>query len=132
MIPLSPVPGRSLFLNLNLVPKEDVNSRHCSPSHAHPGRVCSRTSSPNRAVTNKTRPVTSNPHEQGKLVTSPVSPDEDYFSLIEKVHTAQIKKAMAKGGEKWKGDCGTGKEKAKRGKGKGDGKKDRKDGGNNS
>lgn len=132
MIPLSPVPGRSLFLNLNLVPKEDVKSRQGSPSCASPRKICLRASAPNPTVTNKAHPVTSYPHEQGKLVTSPISPNEDYFSLIEKVHTAQLQKAMGQDGQKWKGDCGKGREKTKQGKGKGGGKKDRKDGGINN
>lgn len=48
-------------------------------------------------------------------MTRSISPDDDCFSLIEKVHTAQLQK---------------GKEKAEQGKGKGGGKKDKKDGGN--
>lgn len=63
-------------------------------------------------------------------MTSPISPDEDYFSLIEKVHTYQLQKGMAQGGQKWKGDPGKGREKAEQGKGKGGRKKDKKDGGN--
>lgn len=47
-----------------------------------------------------------------KRTTSPISLDEDYFSLIERVHTAHVQKA-----EQGKG------------KGKGAGKKDKKDGG---
>lgn len=122
VIPLSPVPGRSLFLNLNLVPKEDVTS--CTS----PKNVYSEASS-NPAVNNITHPVSSYPHEQEKQLTSPISPDEDYFSLIEKVHTAQLQKVMAKGRQKWKRDCGKGREKGNQGKGKGDGQKDKKDGG---
>lgn len=119
MIPLSPAAGRSLSFNLNLVPKEDVTSRHCSPSHASPRKAHSRPSSPNLGGTNKEHPITSCPHEQGKLVT--ISPDDDCFSLIEKVHTAQLQNGMTQGEPKWKGDPG---------KGKGGGKKDKKDGGN--
>ncbi|XP_035852994.1 uncharacterized protein LOC116059438 isoform X2 [Sander lucioperca] len=115
VIPLSPRPGRPLSFNLNLVPK-DAKSRHSSPSHASPRKADSRPSSPNR-------------HEQGRM-TSPISPDEDYFSLIEKVHTYQLQKGMAQGGQKWKGDPGKGREKAEQGKGKGGRKKDKKDGGN--
>lgn len=63
-------------------------------------------------------------------MTSPISLDEDYFSLIEKVHTAQLHKVMAKGGQKLKADGGKGREKASQGKGKGSGQKDKKDGGN--
>ncbi|XP_071328266.1 cyclin-dependent kinase 12 [Trachinotus anak] len=120
VIPLSPAPGRPLSFNLNLVPKEDVKSRHSSPNRASPRKSRSRPSSPNPGATSKAYE-----HEQGRLVTSPISPDEDCFSLIEKIHTAQLQ-----GGQKYKGDPGKGREKADQGKGKGGGKKDRKDGGN--
>lgn len=109
MIPLSPVPGRPLSLNLNLVPK-DARSRHCSPSRASPRKAHSRPASPNPGATSKAHAETSCP--------SPISPDEDCFSLIEKVHTAQLQKGMAQGGQQWKGE---------QGKGKGAGKKDKKD-----
>lgn len=62
------------------------------------------------------------------IVTSPISPDEDCFSLIEKVHTAQLQKGMAQGGQKMKEDLEKGREKADRGKGAG--KKDKKNSGN--
>ncbi|XP_040919561.1 uncharacterized protein LOC121199128 [Toxotes jaculatrix] len=130
VIPLSPGPGRPLSFNLNLVPKEDVKSRQCSSNHASPRKACSRSSSPNPGATSKAYPVTSCPPEQGKPVTSPISPDEDCFSLIERIHTAQLQKAMGQGGQKYKGDPGKGREKAEQGKGKGVGKKDKKDGGN--
>ncbi|KAA8585241.1 hypothetical protein FQN60_003935 [Etheostoma spectabile] len=113
VIPLSPRPDRPLSFNLNLVPK-DVESRHSSPSRASPRKAHSRPSSPNR-------------HEQGSM-TSPISPDEDYFSLVEKVHTSQLQKGMTQGGQKGKGDPGKGREKAEQGKG--GGKKIKKDGGN--
>ncbi|CAK6978330.1 uncharacterized protein LOC121884410 [Scomber scombrus] len=120
VIPLSPAPDRPLSFNLNLVPKEDIKSSQYSPSHASPRKAHSRPSSPNQGATN----------EQGKLVTRSISPDDDCFSLIEKVHTAQLQKGMAQGEQKWKGDPGKGREKAEQGKGKGGGKKDKKDGGN--
>ncbi|XP_067427063.1 uncharacterized protein [Thunnus thynnus] len=120
VIPLSPAPGRPLSFNLNLVPKEGVTSRHCSPSRASPRKGRSRPSSPNQGATN----------EQGNVLTRSISPDDDCFSLIEKVHTAQLQKGMAQGEQKWKGDPGKGREKAEHGKGKGGGKKDKKDGGN--
>ncbi|XP_062422187.1 uncharacterized protein LOC119220544 [Pungitius pungitius] len=103
VIPLSPKPGRPLSFNLNLIPKEDIKSRQCSPSHASP---------------QKAYPSLSSSKRQEGTMTSPISPDEDCFSLIEKVHTAQLQKAMAQGGHKWKGDPGKGKEKsaAKEGK----------------
>ncbi|XP_034749032.1 uncharacterized protein LOC117957424 isoform X2 [Etheostoma cragini] len=102
VIPLSPQPDRPLSFNLNLVPK-DVESRHSSPSCASPRK------------------------EQGRM-TSPISPEEDYFSLFEKVHTSQLQKGMTQGGQKGKGDLGKGTEKAEQGKGSG--KKVKKDGGN--
>lgn len=61
-------------------------------------------------------------------MTSPISPDEDCFSLIEKVHIAQMQKAMAQGGRQFKGDTEKLREKTEQGKG--GGKKDKKDGGN--
>lgn len=114
VIPLSPAPGRSLSFNLNLVPKEDVQYEHCSSCHASPRRAYSRPSSPN-------------PHEQ-RSMSSPLSPDENCFSRIEKVHTAQLQKGMARGGQKCKGEPAKGREKADQGKG--GGKKDRQVGGN--
>lgn len=121
MIPLSPLPGRPLSVNLNLVPKEDVKSRHSSPSCGSPRKGCSGPSSPNQRATRETHPETSCPHELGKLASSPISPDEDCFSLIERVHTAQLQKGMAQGEQKCQGE---------QGKGKGAGKKDKKNGGN--
>ncbi|KAK1877023.1 G-protein-signaling modulator 2 [Dissostichus eleginoides] len=114
VIPLSPSPGRSLSFNLNIVPKEDVQYEHCSSCHASPRRAHSRPSSPNQ-------------HEQ-RSMASPLSPDENCFSRIEKVHTAQLQKGMARGGQKCKGEPAKGGEKADQGKG--GGKKDRKVGGN--
>lgn len=90
VIPLSPVPGRPLSLNLNLVPKEGSN-------RASPRQTRSRPSTPNRRA-------------------SPIGPDEDCFSVIEKVHTAQLQK-RATPGQKHK-------------KGKGGAKKDKNDSGN--
>ncbi|AWP19087.1 putative G-protein-signaling modulator 2-like [Scophthalmus maximus] len=119
VIPLSPGPGRPLSLNLNLVPKDYVKSGHRSPSRASPRKARSRPSSPNPGATSKAHPVWQ--CERGELVTFPISPDEDCFSLIEKIHTAHLQKGMAQGGQKCKGDPG---------KGQGVGKRDRKDGGN--
>ncbi|XP_062264824.1 uncharacterized protein LOC133971476 isoform X4 [Platichthys flesus] len=121
VIPLSPGLGRPLSFNLNLVPKDDVNSRHGSPSHASPRKARSRPPSPNPSAASKAHAVTSSPH---------ISPDDDCFSLIEKVHMAQLQRAMAEGGQSQKGDSGRGRDKTGEGKGKGEGKKDRKDGGN--
>ncbi|KAF0032832.1 hypothetical protein F2P81_015122 [Scophthalmus maximus] len=119
VIPLSPGPGRPLSLNLNLVPKDHVKSGHRSPSRASPRKARSRPSSPNPGATSKAHPVWQ--CERGELVTFPISPNEDCFSLIEKIHTAHLQKGMAQGGQKCKGDPG---------KGQGVGKRDRKDGGN--
>ncbi|XP_070704765.1 uncharacterized protein [Pempheris klunzingeri] len=113
VIPLSPTPDRPLSFNLNLVPKEDTD---CSPS---PRKAHSRPSSPNPGDTSRAHPETSYPHDQGDLVVNPVSPDDDCFSLIEKVHTAQLQRAMLQG-QKCK----------EQGKGKKALKKDKKDGGN--
>ncbi|XP_029015741.1 uncharacterized protein LOC114860979 [Betta splendens] len=125
VIPLSPAPGRSLFLDLNLVPKEDGNSRQSSPS---PRKSCSKASSSDTTITHNAE--TSCPPNQRKPMTSPISPDEDYFSLIERVHTTQLQKALGQAGQKWMCGCVKGREKTKQAKGKGGGKKDRKDGGN--
>lgn len=126
MIPLSPVPGRSLSLNLNLVPKEDTKSSRSSLADASPRKASSRATSPSPAVSNKAHPVTACPHEKEPLASSPISSDEDCFSLIKKVHTGHLHKGFALRGKKWKRDCGKVREKAKQGKGKGGGKKDRK------
>lgn len=114
VIPLSPGQSRPMSFNLNVMPKED--SRQCSPSHASPRNAHSRPPSPNY-------------HKQGSM-NSPITPDEDCFSLIEKVHTAQLQKSLAQDGHKLKGDPGKGREHAGQGKGKTSGKKDKKDGGN--
>lgn len=100
VIPLSPVPGRPLSLNLNLVPRDDVKAKRCSSSCSSPRKSQSRPTSPDPAAYS-------------------ISPDEDCFSLIEKVHTAQLQKGGAQG-QKWKGE---------ERKGKGGGKKDKKEGG---
>ncbi|XP_041861352.1 uncharacterized protein LOC121652578 [Melanotaenia boesemani] len=120
VIPLSPVFGKPLSLDLNLIPKKEAKSKHRSPIHASPRKTCSRPSSPYRST--KANPITTCTNEQGELVTSPISPDEDCFSLIEKIHTSQLQKGMAQGGK--------GKEKAEQIKGKGAGKKDKKNGDN--
>ncbi|XP_058508866.1 uncharacterized protein LOC131475060 [Solea solea] len=124
VIPLSPGPGRPLSFNLNLVPKEDVTSKHDSPSCGSPRKANSRPSSPNPVATRS-----SSPHKLEKLVASSTGPLEDCISLIEQSQTAQLQKGMAQGGQKCKGNPGKGREKVDQGKGKGSGKKDRKDGG---
>ncbi|XP_077590898.1 uncharacterized protein LOC144208761 [Stigmatopora nigra] len=92
MIPLSPRPGRPVSWNLNLVPKEDDDS---------PRR--SRPSSPQPKTARKPQ-CGNSPRRAGLAIT----PEDDCFSLIEKVHATRLQ-----GGHKQKGA-----------------KKDRKDGGN--
>lgn len=124
IIPLSPVFGRPLSLDLNLVPKKDANSRHCSPSHASPRKAHSRPSSPYR---DETHLVTSCSDDKGKLLTHSASPVEDCSSSSnEKIlHSTQPQKGNSHG-EKCKGFLGKVKEKTEQGKGKGAGKKDKK------
>ncbi|KAF7654744.1 hypothetical protein LDENG_00065510 [Lucifuga dentata] len=128
VVPLSPVPGRPLSLNLNLVLKDGIDSRQLSSGCASPRVSCSR--SPNPGASSRAKSGNASPHKQGQYGTRPISPVEDCFSLIERVHTAQLQNVMAQGGEKVKGDPGKGKEKAEQRKGKRDGKKDKKNGGN--
>ncbi|CAG5897917.1 unnamed protein product [Menidia menidia] len=114
VIPLSPVFGRPLSLDLNLVPKKEGKGRHLSPRCASPRKSPSRPSSPFRGPNTKAQ------FEQGKVMSCQISPDEDCFSLIEKVHTAQLHKGD-QGGQKCKADPG---------KGKAIGKKEKKNSGN--
>lgn len=107
VIPLSPVPGRPLSLNLNLVPREDAHSKHYSSNRASPRKAHSRPSSPNPEATSKTHTETSCAHEQKRACT--LSPDEDCFSLIERVHTAQLHRGAGEGRQKWKGEKRKGK-----------------------
>lgn len=102
VIPLSPAPGRPLSLNLNLVPKEDVKSMHCSSNCASPRKAHSRFSSPNPA-TNKAHKETSCMHEQKGSVECPMSPKENSSSLIDKVRGGQnvkLEQRKKKGGGK--------------------------------
>lgn len=92
-VPLSPVPSRPSSLALS-----PGQSPH--PSGASPKLTNSR--DPRPKPTSPCRP---------SLQSSPISPDDDYFSLIQRVHTTQIQKATGRGE--------TGK-----GKGKGDGRKE--------
>ncbi|XP_075894651.1 uncharacterized protein LOC142896692 [Nelusetta ayraudi] len=89
VIPLSPVAGRPLSLNLNLVPKEGAM---CSSNRASPRRAHSRPSTPNKRA-------------------SPIGPDEDCLSVIEKVHTAQLQKKATPGQKQKKGKGGAKKDK---------------------
>ncbi|XP_061905903.1 uncharacterized protein LOC133651795 isoform X2 [Entelurus aequoreus] len=99
VIPLSPKPGRPVCLNLNLVPKEDIKSTHSSPRK--PG---SRPSSPQPKAAHNAHPGHSDSLEQGRSATSPISPQEDCFSLIEKVHTAHLQMGTTQGVHKCNGD----------------------------
>ncbi|XP_061556649.1 uncharacterized protein LOC133414931 isoform X1 [Phycodurus eques] len=121
MIPLSSRPGRPVTLNLNLILKEDCKS----PSCASPRKPRSRPSSPQPKAARKAHPVNFGPPEQGASAPSPINPQEDCFSLIEKVHTAHLQMGVTQGGQKQKGDPVKG-----RGNGKRGATKDRKDGGN--
>lgn len=89
VIPLSPVPGRPLSLNLNLVPKEGAT---CSSNRASPTRACSKPSTPNKKAGNMAR-------------------EEDCFSVIEKVHTAQLQRKTTPGQRQKKGKVGAKKDK---------------------
>lgn len=100
-VPLSPVPSRPSSLALS--PGRSPHSSGASPKPAH-----SRDRRPRPTSACGT-----------PLQSSPISPDEDYFSLIQRVHTTQIQKATGRGD--------TGKDTGK-GKGKGDGKKVGKEG----
>ncbi|XP_023813255.1 Purkinje cell protein 2 homolog isoform X1 [Oryzias latipes] len=122
-IPLSPVFGRPLSLDLNLTPKKDGKSKHCSPSRASPRKARSRPSSPYREAPTKVNLVTSCPNIQEQLLTSVIIPKED-TSLTEKLPTVQLQKGKAQGRQQAAATLG--KEKAEQKKGKGGGKKDKK------
>ncbi|XP_037112678.1 uncharacterized protein LOC119125857 isoform X2 [Syngnathus acus] len=111
MIPLSPRPGRPVSLNLNLIPS--------------PRNPRSRPSSPQPKAARKANPVTSGPPGQEGSASGPIGPQEDCFSLIEKVHTSHLKVGVTQGGQKHKEDAVKG-----RGNGKGQAKKDQKNAGN--
>ncbi|MED6295220.1 hypothetical protein CHARACLAT_029442 [Characodon lateralis] len=123
VIPLSPVFGRLLSLDVNLVPKTCSKSRHTSPRKASPRKAHSRPSSPYRE---KEHPVISGPNEKEKLLAGPVSPEKESFFLNENIRTAQMHKATDVGPDKCKGVHKKGKEKVEQGKGKGARKKDNK------
>lgn len=94
VIPLSPAPDRHLFLNLNLIPKDDVKSKPCSTNDASPRKAHSRSPPPNLA-TLKALKKTSCMHEEKGSVACSTSPKENNFSLL-------IDKA--RGGHKLKGE----------------------------
>ncbi|CAL8273650.1 unnamed protein product [Lota lota] len=124
VVPLSPSPGRPLSLNLNLIPKETSDPRLASPNHASR----SRPSSPNSGAFHKHKPQATGSHqnEQRKPINT-LSPDDDYFSLIERVHAAHLQMGSGQGGDKCREEAAQGKRKAEQGKGNGNGRKDKKD-----
>lgn len=122
VIPLSPTPGRPLSLNLNLVPKDDVRSRPCSPRLPSPRKAHSRPPSPNPGASKKTSPDTLFQHENERLVMSRRGGEADCFSMTERVHAAKLQKGAAQG-QKRRADAENRKEKVQHGKGKGGGKK---------
>ncbi|CAL8303425.1 unnamed protein product [Merluccius merluccius] len=128
IVPLSPSPGRPL--SLSLIPKETGDPRLASPNHASPRRAHSRPSSPNLGACHKHKPQAKGSHqnEQRKPVNT-ISPDEDYFSLIERVHSAHLEMGPGQRGDKGRGGAAQGKRKADQGKvgDKGNGRKDKKD-----
>lgn len=102
VIPLCPAAGRPLSLNLNLVPKEDVKSMHCSVNCASPRKVHSRSSSPNPAAS-KAHKETSCIHDQKGSVAHPMSSKENSFSLTDKARGGQnikLEQKNKKGGGK--------------------------------
>lgn len=102
VIPLSPAPDRHLSLNLNLIPKDDVKSKHCSSNHASPRKAHSRSQPPNPA-TLKAHKKTSCMHEKKGHVACSASPKENNFSLIDKARGGQklkVEQRKRKGGGK--------------------------------
>ncbi|XDV12551.1 hypothetical protein PO909_001192 [Leuciscus waleckii] len=102
VLPLSPRPGRPISLNVN-PPK---NHRSRSPS-------------PRRSPAKQTRSRPSTPHPGD--TASPISPHEDYFSLIQRVHSAQL---LQNNGP----NRAEPSKEAKKEKGKSSGKKEKKEG----
>lgn len=98
MFPLNPKPGRPVSFNIN-PPKN--HSRSASP-HRSPARQ--ERSSPNRVN-----------------VTTPINSHEDYFSLIQRVHTAQLQQNNGQ-------ERGDMNRETKKGKGKNGGRKEKKEG----
>ncbi|XP_054891182.1 uncharacterized protein LOC129363236 [Poeciliopsis prolifica] len=121
VIPLSPVFGRPLSLDLNLVPKKDVKSRHNSPRTGSPRKVNSRPSSPYRE---QGHPVTIGPNQKDKLLTCSVSPNKECFFMKKNINPAQMHTGTDLGREKCQGIHKKGRERVEQGKGVG--KKDNK------
>ncbi|XP_028310712.1 uncharacterized protein LOC114468176 isoform X2 [Gouania willdenowi] len=112
VIPLSPLPNRPLSLDLSLIPKKEVQSRHASPRKAH--------SKPPSPYITSSHPPASCSNEQEMILTSTITPEEDRFSFIQRVHTTPLQKMS---GQKSKGDHGKGKGCAKKGKKNGNNKR---------
>ncbi|XP_015243929.1 PREDICTED: uncharacterized protein LOC107093406 [Cyprinodon variegatus] len=106
VIPLSPIFGRQLSLDLNLVPKKDAKSEHNSPRKASPRKTEIRPSSPSWDKD----PLTTGLNDVEKPLACPVTPGKK----------AQMEE------EKYKGVHKKGKDKVEQGKGKGAGRKDNK------
>ncbi|XP_056609711.1 uncharacterized protein LOC130426789 [Triplophysa dalaica] len=102
VLPLNPKPGRPVSFSIN--PPKKHHYRSASPHRSPARHERGRSSSPNRVN-----------------VTSPISPREDYFSLIQRVHTAQL---QHNNGQE-RGDMNR---EPRRGKGKSGGRKEKKEG----
>ncbi|XP_051987762.1 uncharacterized protein LOC127647526 [Xyrauchen texanus] len=100
-LPLCLKPGRLASLNVN--PPRKHRSRSASPHRSPARQGRSRPSCPNSGDT-----------------TSQISPYEDYFSLIQKVHTTQLQQSNGR-------DRGETSKEARKGKGKSGGRKEKKD-----
>ncbi|KAK7175230.1 hypothetical protein R3I93_002205 [Phoxinus phoxinus] len=98
VLPLSPSPGRPISLNVN------HRSRSPSPRRSPARQTHSRPSSPQPGDT-----------------ACPISPHEDYFSLIQRVHSAQLQQSNGP-------NRAEPSKEARKGKGKSSGKKEKKEG----
>lgn len=99
VIPLSPAPGRPLYLNLNLVPKDNIKPKHCSSNRASPRKAHSRSSSPNPATHKALKETSCMPQEKW----SAACPKENSFSVIDKTRGGQklkVEQRKGKGGGK--------------------------------
>jgi len=102
VLPLSPRPGGPIALNVN-------------PPRNHR----SRSPSPRRSPARKTRSRPSTPHPGD--TASLISPHEDYFSLIQRVHSAQLQKNNGN-------SRAEPNKEARKGKGNSSGRKEKKEG----
>ncbi|KAL7883658.1 hypothetical protein SRHO_G00013160 [Serrasalmus rhombeus] len=108
---IGPPGGESFVLPLTPMVCEPISLGMTPRSRRHH----SRPSSPRRAHTRTTQPRPSSPNPSPQ--PCPISPDEDYFSLIQKVHTAQLQQ----------GSTTEKSREAGKGRGKGDGRRERND-----